>query len=146
MTTNEKNKEDIKKTLYASVVDSSIYVMVWTNLDIIDVVGVVSMFLFNSNKDHWLIVSWILIYLRGIFKVCLCIGGGQHALDDYIYAYMKGVLDCWKFIFGYMIFLQRKWLSKLQKLVVLSTTDIAATEVSKELLSMKKFLQELGFN
>ena len=40
------------------------------------------------------------------------------------------------------------WQSKLQKCVVLSTTEaefIAATEASKELLYLKKFVNELGF-
>ncbi|CAN0860766.1 Retrovirus-related Pol polyprotein from transposon TNT 1-94, partial [Linum grandiflorum] len=40
------------------------------------------------------------------------------------------------------------WQSRLQKCVALSTTEaefIAATEASKELLWMKKFLNELGF-
>jgi hypothetical protein len=39
------------------------------------------------------------------------------------------------------------WQSKLQKCVALSTTEaeyIAITEVAKEFLWMKKFLQELG--
>jgi hypothetical protein len=39
------------------------------------------------------------------------------------------------------------WQSRLQKCVALSTTEaeyIVITEVAKELLWMKKFLQELG--
>ena len=41
------------------------------------------------------------------------------------------------------------WLSKLQKCVALSTTKagfITATEASKELLWLKKFVSELGFD
>ena len=41
------------------------------------------------------------------------------------------------------------WQSKLQKCVALSTTEaefIAATEASKELLWLKKFVRELGFD
>ncbi|GKF46467.1 hypothetical protein Tco_0136269, partial [Tanacetum coccineum] len=40
------------------------------------------------------------------------------------------------------------WQSRLQKCVTLSTTEVeyvAATEACKELLWLKKFLQELGF-
>ena len=62
---------------------------------------------------------------------------------------MAGDLDCRKSTFGYLFTFAGRaisWQSKLQKCVSLSTTKakyIAATEVGKEMLWMKRFLQEL---
>ena len=63
---------------------------------------------------------------------------------------MVGNVDSRKPTFGYLIIFSRGAVScqsRLQKCVALSTTEaeyIAITEASKELLWMKKFLQELG--
>ena len=63
---------------------------------------------------------------------------------------MVGDVDSKKSTSGYLItFLGEtvSWQSRLQKCVALSTTEvayIAIIEASKELLWMKKFLQELG--
>ncbi|CAJ2658330.1 unnamed protein product [Trifolium pratense] len=149
--TSEKDKEDMKKKIpYASAVGSLMYAMVCTRPDIAHAVGVVSRFLSNPGKDHWQAVKWILRYLRGTSKVCLCFGGGDPVLDGYTDADMAGDLDCRKSTSGYMMTFAEaavSWQSRLQKCVALSTTEaeyIAATEAAKELLWMKKFLQELG--
>ncbi|MCI64206.1 GDSL esterase/lipase 1-like, partial [Trifolium medium] len=73
----------MKKVPYASAVGSLMYDMVCTRPDIAHEVGVVSRFLFNPDKDHWQAVKWILIYLKGTSKVCLCFGGGDPVLDGY---------------------------------------------------------------
>ena len=63
---------------------------------------------------------------------------------------MVGDVDSKKFTSGYLITFSegtKSWQSRLQKCVALSTTEaeyIAIIETSKELLWMKKFLQELG--
>ena len=64
---------------------------------------------------------------------------------------MAGNKDNMKSTSGYlMTFAGRavSWQSRLQKCVALSTTEaeyVAATEACKELLWLKRFLQELGF-
>lgn len=148
--TSEKDKEEMKKVPYASAVGSLMYAMVCTRPDIAHAVGVVSRFLSNPGKDHWQAVKWILRYLRGTSKVCLCYGGDEPVLDGYTDADMAGDLDSRKSTSGYMMTFAGgavSWQSRLQKCVALSTTEaeyIAATEASKELLWMKKFLHELG--
>jgi hypothetical protein len=83
--------------------------------------------------------------------VCLCFGDGKPVLDGYTDADMAGDIDYRKSTSRYLItFAERavSWQSKLQKCIALSTTEaeyIAITEVSKELLWIKKFLQKLGF-
>ena len=76
----------------------------------------------------------------------------QPGLDDYTDADMARDLDSRKSTSGYMMTFAGgavSWQSRLQKCVALSTTEaeyIAVVEASKELLWMKKFLQELGIN
>ena len=51
--TSEKDKEEMKKVSYASVVGSLMYVMVCTRPDITYAVEIVSKFLSNPGKEHW---------------------------------------------------------------------------------------------
>ena len=147
---SEKEKEEMRKVPYASVVGSLMYAIVCTRYDIAHAVGVVSRFLSNPVKEHWVVVKWILKYLRGTSKTCLCFGTDKPVLVGCTNADMVWDVDSRKFTFGYLIiFLGRavSWKSKLQKCVALSTIEaeyIAIIEASKELLWMKKFLQELG--
>jgi hypothetical protein len=124
--------------------------MVCTRPNITHVVGVVSRFLSNPGKEHWTAVKWILKYLRGTSRVCLCFSNGKQVLDGCKDADTAGDIDSRKSTLGYLITYSDvavSWQSKLQKCVALSTTNaeyIAIIEATKELLWMKKFLKELG--
>ena len=95
-------------------------------------------------------MKWILRYLKGTSKTCLCFGTDIPVLVGCIDAYMVGDVDSRKSTSGYLITFSGvvvSWQSRLQKCVALLTIEgeyIAITEASKELLWMKKFLQELG--
>ena len=95
-------------------------------------------------------MKWILKYLRGTSKTCLCFGTDKPMLLGCTNANMAGDVDFKKSTSGYLITFSGgvvSWQSRLQKCVALSTTEaeyIAIIEASKELLWMKKFLQELG--
>ena len=148
---SEADKEEMKKVPYASAVGSLMYAMVCTRPDIAHAVGVVSRYLSNPGKDHWSAVKWILRYLRGTSRLCLQFGGDCiSALEGFSDADMAGDLDSRKSTSGYLITYAGgavSWQSKLQKCVALSTTEaeyIAVTEACKEVLWMKKFLEELG--
>ena len=138
--TSEKEKAEMKKIPYASPVGSLMYQMVCTRPDIAHAVGVVSRFLSNPGKEHWQAVKWILRYLNGTSRVCLCFGSGQPVLDGYTDADMAGDLDSRKSTSGHMMTFAGgavSWQSRLQKCVALSTTEaeyIAVVEASKELL------------
>ena len=144
------SEKKMRKVLYALSVGSLMYAMVYTRPDIAHVVGVFSKFLSNLGKEHWAAMKWILRYLRGTFKICLCFGTDKPMLVGCIDADMVGDVDSKKSTSGYLItFLGEivSWQSRLQKCVALLTIEgeyIAITEASKELLWMKKFLQELG--
>ena len=135
---------------YVLAVGSLMYVMVCTRPNIAHAVGVVSKFLSNLGKEHWVAVKWILRYLRGTSKTCLCFGTDKLVLVGCTDANMARDIDSRKSTFGYLIPFSRRivsWQSRLQKYVALSTMEveyIAFTKASKKLLWMKKFLQELG--
>ena len=147
---SKKEKEEMKTTPYASAVGSLMYAMVCTRPDIAYAVGVVSRFLANPGKEHWKAVKWILRYLRGTTKRCLCFGNGKLELMDYTDSDWAGDKDSRKSSSGYITTFAGgavSWQSKLQKCVALSTTEaeyIAATEACNEMLWMKNFLLELG--
>mgnify|MGYP000226313300 CR=1 FL=1 len=89
----------------------------------------------------------------GTSRVCLCFGPEQPVLDGYTDANMSGDIDSSNSTeFGYLMTFARgvvSWQSKLEKCMVLSTTEaqyIVATEACKELLWMINFLEELGLN
>ena len=91
--TSEKEKEEMKNTLHASAVGSLMYAMVCTTPDIAHAVGVVSRFLSNPGKEHWAADKWILRYLRGNSKRCLCFGRGKPKLKGYTDADWVGDTD-----------------------------------------------------
>lgn len=144
--TSENGKQEMKNVPYASAVGSLMHAMVCTRPDIAHAVGVVSRFLSNPGKEHWAAVKWILRYLRGTSKVCLCFGNGKYVLDGFTDADMAGDVDSRKSTSGYLITFAGgavSWQSKLKKCVALSTTEaeyIAITEACKEVLWMKKFI------
>uniref|UniRef100_A0A2N9FPQ8 Reverse transcriptase Ty1/copia-type domain-containing protein n=1 Tax=Fagus sylvatica TaxID=28930 RepID=A0A2N9FPQ8_FAGSY len=115
---SNKEKENMASIPYSSVVGSLIYAMVCTRPDIAHAVGVVS-----SSKP---------------------------VLEGYTDADMAGDLDGRKSTSGFLFTFAGgavSWQPKLQKCVTLSTTEaeyIAATEAGKEMLWMKRFLQDLG--
>ena len=149
---NEAEKLDMERVPYASAVGSLMYAMVCTRLDIAHAVGTVSRFLSNPGREHWNAVKWILRYLRGTAGMRLCFGGNKPTLVGYSDSDLAGDIDSRKSTSGYLIKFAGgavAWQSKLQRCVALSTTEaefIAITEACKELLWVKKFLQELGFD
>ncbi|RVW42665.1 Retrovirus-related Pol polyprotein from transposon TNT 1-94 [Vitis vinifera] len=93
----------MRKVPYASVMGSLMYVMVRTRLDIAHVVGVVNRFLSNPGKEHWVVVKWILKYLRSTPKTCLCFGTNKLVLVGCIDAYMVEDVDSKKSTSSYLI-------------------------------------------
>jgi len=100
---NDQEKEEMSKVPYSSAVGSLMYAMVCTRPDIGYAVGVVSRFLSNPRKEHWSAVKWILRYLKGTAKKCLCFGKGNQMLAGYVDADMAGDVDPRKSTSGYLI-------------------------------------------
>jgi len=148
----QEEKTDMDKVPYASAVGSLIYAIVCTRPDLGHAVGSVSRFLSNPRREHWNAVKWIMRYLCSTSSLKLCFGSGKPVLVGYIDFDMVRDIDSRRSTSGYLITFGGRaiaWQSKLQKCVALSITEaefIVITEACKEMLWVKKFLQELGFS
>ena len=89
-------------------------------------------------------------YLRGSSKLCLTFGDSKQILEGYVDENWVDDLDGRKSTSGYLFTFVGgvvSWQSRLQKCVVLSTTEaeyIVDNEAGKEMLWLKQILQELG--
>ena len=120
----DKEKEDMRRVLYALAVGSLMYAMVCTRPDITYAVGVISYFLSNPGRLHWEAVKWIMRYLRGTSKLKLTFGSGKPVLVGYTDLNMVGDVDNRRSTSGYLMTFSGgavSWQSKLQKCVALST-------------------------
>jgi hypothetical protein len=90
----------------------------------------------NQGKEHWEAVKWILMYLRGTSTHALCLEGSDTVLHGYVDSYMVGDKDRRWITIGYVFTIGEtivSWILKLQKFVVLSTTEaeyVVAIEAS----------------
>jgi hypothetical protein len=148
-----KTQEEIQymsRVPYSSAVGSLMYAMVCTRPDIAHAVGVVSRYMNNPGKEYWEVVKWILRYLRGNTTHALCFGGSYTFLQGYVDSDMAGDKDSRRSTIGYVFTIGGttvSWISKLQKVVALSTTEleyVVATEASKEMIWLQRFMEELG--
>jgi len=138
-----KTQEEIdymSNVSYSSAVGSLMYGMVCIRPDIAHAVGVVRRYMNNLGKEHWMEVKWILRYLRGTTTHALCGGGSSTVLQGYVDSDMVGDKDSSKSAIGYVFTMGGtivSWISKLQKVVALSSREVeyvAATKDSKEML------------
>ena len=137
---------------YANAVGNLMYAMVSTRPDISHAVGVVSRFMANPGKEHWQALKWVLQYLRGTSDRCIVFNGNgsEGSVCGYVDANYAGDLDKKRSTRGHVFTLAGgaiSWMSKLQETVALSTTEveyIAASDASKEAISLKGLLDEIG--
>eukprot|EP00253_Pinus_taeda_P008900 PITA_08900 len=148
-----KTQEDMdymSKVSYASTVGSLMYAMVYTRPDIAHAVGVVSRYMNNPGKEHCMKEKWILRYLKGTTNQALCFGGSNISLQGYVDADRASDKDNRRSTTGYVFTvggIAVSWVSKIQSVVALSKTEakyVAATEASKEMIWLQRFMGELG--
>ena len=138
------------KISYASIVGSLMYAMVCPRHDIAHAVGVVRKYMKNLGKKHSMTMKWILRYLRGTTNQALCFRDSNIALQGYVEAYMAGDRDKRRRTIGYVFTVGGttvSWVSKIQNIIVVSTTEteyVIATEASKEMIWLQRFMDELG--
>ena len=118
-----KTQEDMdymSKVPYASAVGSLMYAMVCTRPDIAHAVGVVSRYMNNLGKEHWMAVKWILRYLKGTTNQALCFGGSNISLQGYVDVDMVGDRDNRRSTTGYVFTIGGttfSWVSKSKVLL-----------------------------
>ena len=103
------------------------YAMGCTRPDIAHVVRFVSRYMNNPGKEHQKEVQWILRYLRGTTSHALFFGGSDTIIQGYVDVDMAGDKDNRRSTTGYVFTVGGttvSWISKLQKVVALSTTKV----------------------
>ena len=78
-----REKAEMAKMSYSSVVGSLMYAMICTRPDIAYAVGVVSRYMSNRGKKHWEAVKSIMHYLNGTRDVCICFGSKEPGVEGY---------------------------------------------------------------
>ena len=148
-----RDDEDYMRTVpYANAVGSLMYSMICTRPDLAYPVGIVSRFMGNPIKDHWLGVKWITRYIRGSMKMKLCYRkGSEFVLKGYCDSDYAADCDKRRSISGVVVTLGGNtisWRSRLQKVVTLSTTEaeyLAMNDAGKEALWLKGLLIDFGY-
>ncbi|PHU15101.1 hypothetical protein BC332_16306 [Capsicum chinense] len=114
------------QVLYSSTVESLMYAMVCSQLDLYYVISAVSRYMANPSKEHWKSVQWIFRYLHGSVDVCLHFGRNRDGLIRYVDSYFTGDQDKRRSLTGYVFTIgccAISWKATLQTMVALSTTE-----------------------
>jgi len=86
------------------------------------------------RKDYWRAVKWILKYLKGSSDMALCYDGKGLRLHRYVDSDFAGDVDSRKSTTSYVFTLKSvavSWVSRLQKIVALSTTEAKYVAMNK---------------
>ena len=108
------------------------------------------MYMNSPGKEHWMAIKWLLRYLRGTTTRALCFGGSGTILQGYVDSDMVGDKDSRRSTIGYILTMGGttvSWIYKIQKVVSLSSIEaeyVVATEASKEMIWLQRFMEELG--
>jgi hypothetical protein len=152
---DDEEKEQMARIPYASAVGSLMYAMVCTRPDIAHAVGVLSRYMSNPGKEHWVAVKRVLRYLRGTSDYALCFGGKEESMvldvEGSVDANWGGDIDSRRSTSGYVFNLfggPVSWMSKRQSVVALSSTEaeyMALTHAGKEAIWLQRLCSEFGF-
>ncbi|CAA7059582.1 unnamed protein product [Microthlaspi erraticum] len=147
-----EDEEYMKSVPYANVVGSIMYAMIGTRPDLAYPVGVISRFMSQPIRDHWLGVKWVLRYIKGSLTTRLCYKkSSDFKLVGYCDADYAADPDKRRSTTGLVFTLGGNtisWKSGLQRVVALSTTEseyMSLTEAVKEALWLKGLLKDFGY-
>ena len=144
-----EQKECMSRIPFASAVGSLMYAMLCTRPDICYAVGIVSRYQSDPGEEHWIAVKHIINYLRRTRDYMLVYSSGSLETIGYTDLDFQGDIDSRKSTSGYVFTLNGGaicWRSVKQTCVADSTTEaeyVAASEVAKEAVWLKKFLLDL---
>jgi hypothetical protein len=151
---NTAEASEMHQVPYISVVGSLMYLAVTTRPDISYAAGVLARFNSNPGPAHWQAAKHVLRYLKGTmdYRITYQPSDSPEPFITYSDADHGGNPDNGRSTGGYVVKIGSgavSWSSKLQSLVALSTTEaehIAAVEAAKEILWMRQFMGELGYD
>ncbi|XP_062104449.1 secreted RxLR effector protein 161-like [Humulus lupulus] len=141
----------MSKVSYSNAVDSIMYLMVCTRPNLAYAISVLSKYMSNPGRIHWLAMKWLSRYLVGSTKVELIYQQQQASttIEGYSDADYAGDRDSRKSTPAYMFLMGGNcvsWKVQLQPVVALSTTEseyIATTEAIKEAIWIKGLMEEI---
>ena len=150
---NDAEAAEMHQYPYISVVGSLMYLALTTRPDIAYAAGVLARFNSNPGLAHWQAVKHVLRYLKGTVdhKLVYRPSDNPEPFITYSDADHGGNPDNGRSTGGYVVKIGNgavSWSSKLQSLVALSTTEaehISAVEAGKEILWLRQFMGELGY-
>jgi hypothetical protein len=151
---NEKDARFIQDFDYKSAVGELLYLAISTRPDIARTVSVLCRFNSNPCYEHYKAVKHLWRYLQGTLDLKLTFRPVDSAepFTTYSDADHGGCPDSGKSTSGYVVKMGTSvvgWMSKLQSLVALSTTEaeyVAATSAAQELIWMRSLFSELGID
>ena len=130
------------------LIGSMLYLSTSTRPDISYAIGVLSRYVSCPTTDHWNAAIYLLKYLKSTSSVGITYGN-QPGIKIFCDADYAGEVDTRRSTTGYVIILNGgavSWNSRLQPTVAVSTCEaefMAAAAVTKEVLWMRKILQEV---
>lgn len=146
----EKDKLDLERFPYRSLIGSLMYAAVCTRPDISYVVMKLSQYLNDPGMGHWIAAKRVLRYLKGTMDYGPTYSKESKKLIGFADADWGGDLDERKSTSGYVFMMGGapiSWASRKQESVSLSTTEaeyISVCEAAKEYLWYTNMIQELG--
>jgi hypothetical protein len=146
----QEERDKMRNCPYASAVGSLMYVMLCTRPDIFYAVSIVSRYQSNLGPKHWTTVKHILKYLNKTKHYFLVFGSEDLNIQGNTNSDFQSDIDDRKSISGFVFTIGKgaiSWRSCKQDTTADSTTEeeyIAASEAVKEVVWIRKFIQELG--
>ncbi|GAA0150103.1 hypothetical protein LIER_37064 [Lithospermum erythrorhizon] len=130
-----KEKQYMSRVPYANVVESLMYSMVCTRMDLAHVVSAVSRFIGEHGKEYWQVVKSIFRYLKGTSDVGLSYGRDSQCI---IYRYFDsnyvGDVESRRSMTVYVFTLGRyvvSWKATLQSTLTLLTIEVEYMALTK---------------
>ena len=141
----------MKDRPYRELVGGLIYLANATRPDIAFTASVLSRFCSNPGHEHWLIAKRVLRYLKLTSHYGILYNKDETNLLAYTDSDWAGDIDDRKSCSGNLLMLSQgpiSWKSKKQMSISLSTMEaeyVALSEVSREVIYIKRLLQHMGF-
>ena len=146
----EKEKEDMSRVPYSSVVGSLLYAMMCARPDICYAASLVSRYQFNPGRDHWKAVKRIFRYLKGTTDYTLCYSGFDLFIRCYTYVDWASDRNDRKSTSSYAFLLNGgaiSWKIKKKTCITLSTMEsefVACVSLVQEIVWSKRFFEHLS--
>lgn len=138
---NEAERMEISRVLYASMLRSLMYAMICTIPNIAQVVGVISRFMADLGREHESVVKRILRYIKRTSGVALCFEGSKFIVTGYVDSDFVGDHDKRESTSDYVFTLVKGTMSWLSE----STIEVKCMATTcKEAIWIQRLLEKLG--